>query len=250
MTVIARTARWEHPERNFFLAFFVIGAIGVIFGFVPPSWTRWTGRANYPAPLQLQIHAGLFLGWVVVVGAQIGFIRQGERAWHRRLGLLGATMVPLMVAFGLLAEVYAERFYMVREPGSERFFIVPLFSMVLFPLFTGLGIAWRRRPDVHKRLIYMGTMVLFGAAWSRVVGHGLPDSFADSPLRIYVQYFLADTVFLAALMAFDWSRARTVHPVTLLGAAVVIPAILVSCSVYYTGWWLRTADSLLAAFPA
>jgi len=33
--------------------------IGVMLGFAPPSWARFNGRADYPAPLILQLHAGL-----------------------------------------------------------------------------------------------------------------------------------------------------------------------------------------------
>ena|GEM_PF-4430115 len=30
-----------------------------MLGFAPPSWARFNGRADYPAPLILQLHAGL-----------------------------------------------------------------------------------------------------------------------------------------------------------------------------------------------
>jgi len=249
MTIIARGRGGVDPERDFFLAFFLAGAVGVVLGFLPPSLARWHGQADYPAPIQLQIHAGLYLAWVMLVAAQIGFVRRNDLASHRRMGTLGAFMVPAMVITSLLAETYSERFYMVREPGSERFFIVPLFSLFFFPLFTGCAIALRQHSAVHKRLIYLGTTPLFGAAWSRVIGRLLPASFDEGPLRLFVRYFLVTALFVVALAAFDWSKSRTIQPVTAIGGAMLAIGIALVCGLYYTPWWLATADAIILCFP-
>ncbi len=155
MGIVTRSRTARQFERDIFLAFFALGLMGVVLGFVPPSWTRFNGQAEYPAPLALQIHAGLFLGWTALMAAQIAFIRQGHTVFHRRLGLIGACMIPAMAISSVFAETWSERFAALHHPGGQRFLIVPIFSLSLFLVFTTVGLLLRKNSATHKRLIFL-----------------------------------------------------------------------------------------------
>lgn len=236
-------------ERDYFLAFIILGVIGVLLGFVPPSWLRFQGQADYPAPLALQIHAGLFLGWVALITTQVLFVRHGQIGLHRRLGAFGAALIPAMAISSVFAETYSEKFAAIHAPGQQRFLIIPIFSLGLFLVFTIAGLVLRRDAELHRRLIFLGTALLFGAAWSRVTGPLLKPYMAYHGMGFFIRRFLMTDVLLVLLAVMDWRVKGRLQPVTAIGITVIVAAEIVITPLYFTDWWLGVTDTILAAFP-
>lgn len=249
ITPSSRHAVARRRERAFFLAFLLFGLLGVVLGFVPPSWTRFHGRADYPAPIQLQIHAGLFVAWVGLLAAQIVLIRRDQVALHRRLGMVAVAMLPAMFVSSVFAETYGEQFYALHNPGSERFFIVPIYSLSLFTLFTSWGLIRRRTRAEHKRLIYFGTAVLFGAAWSRVTSPLLMPLVGETGPSMVIHHFLMTNVLLLALPLYDWRAEGRVRRVTAIGTAIGLLAEAAVCAIFYAPWWLPVTRAIIFRFP-
>ncbi len=249
LATVSGARRVPQIERDYFLAFLVLGVAGVVLGFVPPSWTRFNGLADYPAPIALQIHAGLFLGWVALLAAQIVFIRQGHPELHKRLGLVSALMIPAMAISSVFAETYSEHFEAIHRPGGQRFLIVPIFSLGLFLIFTTLGMLLRKRTAIHKRLVFLGTALLFGAAWSRVSGPLLKPLMDGHGMGFFTRRFIMTNVFLVMLAMLDWRTKGRLQTVSAVGIAVTLVAEIVVTELYYTPWWLGVADAILVYFP-
>ena len=249
MSTRFRTPAAAQMERDYFLAFLIIGVVGVVLGFVPPSWDRFNGQAEYAAPLALQIHAGLFLGWVALLAAQIMFIRQGNPSLHMRLGLVGACMIPAMAISSVFAETYSERFEAIHKPGGQRFLIVPILSLGLFLVFTTAGLLLRQQRAVHKRLVFLGTSMLFGAAWSRVSAPLLRPMVGNYGLGFLTNRFIMTNAFILILAVMDWRTRGRVHPVTAIGGAVIISGEILATEIYHTAWWLGIANAILWYFP-
>jgi hypothetical protein len=249
MVTVARARAVPQTERNYFLAFLALGVAGVVLGFVPPSWARFNGLADFPAPLALQIHAGLFLGWVALLAAQILFIRQGSPELHKRLGIFGAFMIPAMAISSVFAETYSERFEAIHHPGGQRFLIVPIFSLGLFLIFTTIGLLQRKRTAIHKRLVFLGTALLFGAAWSRVSGPLLSPLMDNHGMGFFTRRFIMTNVFLVMLAMLDWRTKGRLQTVSAIGIGVTVAAEIVVTELYYTPWWLGVADAILVYFP-
>jgi uncharacterized membrane protein len=216
---------------------------------VPPSWARFNGLADYPAPLALQIHAGLFLGWVALLAAQILFIRQGNPALHKRLGLVGAAMIPLMAISSVFAETYSEHFEAIHKPGGQRFLIIPIFSLGLFLVFTIAGLLQRKRPAIHKRLVFLGTTLLFGAAWSRVSSPLLKPLIGYEGLGFFTCRFIMTNVFLVMLAMLDWRTRGRLQTVSAIGIGVTVGAEVLVTELFFTQWWLGVANAILVYFP-
>jgi hypothetical protein len=51
---------------------------------------------------------------------------------------------------------------------SNAYLIVPLFDLVAFFACFGLAIYWRRKPEIHRRLIFIATCGLLAAAFGRI----------------------------------------------------------------------------------
>ena len=249
MTTTVRAQAIPQMERGYVLAFLVLGVVGVVLGFVPPSWARFNGQADYAAPLALQIHAGLFLGWVGLVAMQILLIRQGNTALHKRLGLAGTAMVPAMAISSVFAETYSERFAALHHPGDERFLIVPIFSLGLFLIFTTAGLLLRQRAAIHKRLILLGTALLFGAAWSRVTGPLLSPLVGNYGLGFFTHRFIMTNAFLGLLALLDWRTRGRLQTVSAIGISITLGAEIAVTALYHTAMWLGIADAILVYFP-
>ena len=110
---------WHRWDRNFFLSFVFVAWLGVLLGFVPASLGRIAGKADYVAPLVLHVHAMSFTLWMILLTMQVLLVRAGKTAIHRRTGMLGALLIPVMVLSAFFAEVYSQRYYLAHRPNSQ-----------------------------------------------------------------------------------------------------------------------------------
>ena len=167
-------------------------------------------------------HGLVFTTWMILLMVQTGLVAGGQVRWHRRLGIAGAVAAAV-IAFGTAVQVAS----MQRDLGALE--SVPFLRIVVFGGFTsliafaglaGAAIAWRRRPEIHKRLILIATIALLGAATARIggiVGFALP---ALGPLPFF-GLVLTD-LFLVALLVHDWRTVRRPHTATLYGSLVIL----------------------------
>ena len=87
-------------------------------------------------------------------------ISRGRLSIHRRLGRVGAGLVMVMVVTGLSTAVRGARDGW--NPGGPypdalSFMFVGIADMAVFSVLTTGGLVWRNRPDVHMRLMVLGT---------------------------------------------------------------------------------------------
>lgn len=214
-------------SRSFFLLPFFGG---------PPSWA-----AKEPI---FYAHGAIFASWFVLLGAQVLLVRTGDVRVHRRLGYVGAGLAALVVLVGTLAALRA-----ANRPGGfidvpippDQFLALPLLSMVLFGLFVGLAVLWRRNPARHKRLMLLASIGLLGAPVARIVSMtGFLPPFSD--VIVYA-------LLVALMIAWDVATYRRPHAETLIGGAAVVGFNAVVLPFGATNAWLAVAHSLMALVP-
>jgi len=188
----------------------------------------------------LHLHAAVFIGWMMLLITQVALVSAGRTRVHRRLGRVGIAYGAIVLAIGLVVTVYAPLTHIASGAwdidAAASFLLLPLGDMVLFAVLFGAAIAYRRRPEIHKRLMLLATTALMFAAVSRRVAPESPWTFL--PL------WLAP---LGLAMAYDWRIRGRVHPTYLVGTAILVAAF---CRVYIreSGFWLATGRALLAPF--
>jgi hypothetical protein len=101
---------------------------------------------------------------------------------------------------------------------------------LLFAVLVGLGIAFRRKPDLHKRLMVLAAATLLAPAVARIVL-----LFTHKPLP----QFLAFYACLLLCVTVDTLRHRRLHPVFAIGTLVVIAAFQISYLVVQTSAWMK-----------
>jgi hypothetical protein len=166
--------------------------------------------------------------------------------------LIGGFLVVPMLVTGCVAAIAAARGQgpmssAVARGELARFgpglppleaMIVPLTTMLLFGVFAGAGLAWRRRPDVHKRFMALATIAILppaiGRAMGWLFGGGRPALF-----------FGAVGFFLLAIVAYDRRRLGRVHPVTLWGGLALMLSFPARLALGKTDFWLTFAAWLI-----
>jgi hypothetical protein len=199
-------------ERAFYASMVGVIWLLVFWGFSQSFFLRpFFPHSLSPAEPIFYVHGGLFVAWLGLLAMQTWLIGSGETSAHRRLGLLGFALVPLMLAMGLYAAtVGAHRptgYTGVPDPPLH-FFGVIVAMLAAFCAFAATALMLRGRPQAHKRLMLLAAIVLAEAGVMRI------PPFATLPV---VFSFWATALLLVPLAAWDGMTMKRLHPATLWG---------------------------------
>lgn len=126
-------------------------------------------HATPPRPLLLWIHGAAFSTWVVFFIAQSALVRTRRVSVHRVLGWFGAGLATVMVGLGFTIAIIMTRFdtVVLHQSGVDAFLSIPFYDMIAFGTLITLAIYWRKRPEFHRRLVFIATCGLMDAAIGR-----------------------------------------------------------------------------------
>jgi hypothetical protein len=95
------------------------------------------------------------------------------------------------------------------------FLIVPLGDMLVFGILVGAALYYRRRLDIHKRLMLLAAAAMLPPAIARIPLSVITD---NGPLA----FFGLTDVCLIGFVVFDTVRHRRLHPAFLWGSLLFI----------------------------
>lgn len=217
--------------RGYFLGISIILLALTLVGFGDNLFTDIHQPSN--SQPRFIVHGLFSLGWMLILVTQAGLVRAGNVRLHRRIG----TAAVLAFAGVALSTVYL--FWVVWK-GWDPMPPHIRANRILLPaaaLMVWLGWANRRRPDVHKRLMLLATLLLMEPVISRTFDPLLVLPFInDWPEpkieALYNPYLL--TIWLglfASLLVHDLRTLGRPHPVTawtLLGFGAIWPVVLLT----------------------
>lgn len=155
---------------------------GVMAAVVIYGFSRTVGanllHPSVPRPALLYVHSVFFTAWLLLFVVQSMLPLVGRTAWHRRLGPAAAVVGTCIPPLGIWTAIVMVRFHLAHDPGapaSPAGLSVPLNDMLSFALAFGLAMRWRRRPDLHKRLMFIAMACLTVAAFARFPDRIVPD---------------------------------------------------------------------------
>jgi hypothetical protein len=226
-------------EHLFFGGMSVLIALVVFIGFARTYYLAGMFGAKPLAAPIVHVHGAVFTCWVVLLVAQTSLVGTGHTRIHRRLGLLGLVVAPLMVVLGVLVAVeMLNRTSTIPGFGSPLIFAVALSEITGFAVPVFFGFRLRRRSAVHKRLILIGTIATTTAGFGR-----WPIAFL---LHKPLPAMLAAFTLLGGLIAYDLLATRRLHRATLLGSAWVVCIELTGFAVGHTAAWQAFAQHVRA----
>jgi hypothetical protein len=195
-------------------------------------------HAKPPRPVLLWIHGVAFTAWIVLFITQSALVRVRKVSVHRTLGWLGAALAAIMVVSGFVVSVVMIRFdvTVLNLKNVARFLPILWCDMFIFGACMALAVYFRKRPEYHRRLVFMASCQLMQAAFVRFHYIGYHDLF----------YPALDVLIVAGVLR-DLVVDRRVGKVYLY----VFPAMLVLqafASYLERGnpsWWQATTRTIL-----
>jgi hypothetical protein len=222
-------------ERRFYTGMAIAALAVVLIGF----GRTYTGRLSAGPPMSglVQVHAALFVGWMLFFVSQTALVATRRTPIHRQLGWIGAALACGMVVVGSVTAIAgARRGHGPEELGGPLVFLtISLGDLLIFALCVAAAVVWRGRPIVHKRLMLLGTI---GGLVPAAIGR-LP-LIAGTPLVVVVF-----VLFLAAGAVFDKLTRGRIHPISLWGAILVFASVPLRLAGGRTAAWQSFAAWLV-----
>ena len=224
-------------DRYFYFAMSLLIAAIVVAGF-SRTVDRTLIHAAPPRPILLWIHGAAFSSWVVFYIFQSALVRTHNVKWHRLFGWFGTGLATLMVPLGLTTSVLMTRFdmHVLHETGIETFLSVTFFDMLAFGTFVSLAIYWRKKPELHRRLLFIATCGLLDAGFGRF----------DFIFNYGLFFPCLDAVILLGV-ARDLVVNQRIHPVYryALPPLFIAQALTMYLWKASPAWWLHLTRSIL-----
>lgn len=174
-----------------------------LLGFSDNLFTDVRQESNFDP--KFVVHGLFCLAWMVLFAVQTNLIRNWNYATHQKLGI--ATII---VAVGVVASTLYLFFVIWNGWENLVFYARPQrFFLPSFGILVALGYFYRTRPDLHKRLMFLATLLMLGPVVDRV----------GTPLGIHPYIpppILWNGLFLS-LFVYDWKTLGRIHPISYLG---------------------------------
>jgi hypothetical protein len=231
----AAAYRGRRRERLFYTGMAIAVVCTVFAGFAPTYYLKSYFGAPPLMPL-LHLHGAVFTSWIVFFLIQNVLVAANRTRVHRRLGIVGAAIAVLVVVVGALTAIIRTRqnFARTGDTATLAFLVIPLGDMLLFAGLVGAGFYFRRRADVHKRLMLLATVVILDAAVSR-----LPFAFLQTGGA--VAFFGLTDLFVVACLLYDLITRRRVHSATAWGGSAIVASQPLRMLIGSTQAWIALA---------
>ena len=193
-----RDSRTKSFVRRWFFTCIALAMLATAVAAFIPSIARPAGR-RAPVSLLVAAHGAVFFGWLLIFLAQSRLAATRHIAWHRRLGVASIFVFALMVPLA-----YTTTIAMVRRGidlsgdlslsiGNDVMYaaVFPMLNTLIFTVLAILALAYRRRPEIHKRLMLFANIELMPAPLAHLIGHSpvlapLPGVIVMIPISIFV----------------------------------------------------------------
>lgn len=193
-------------------------------------------------PVLLWVHGIVFSAWVAFYILQSALVRIRKVKLHRTLGWAGAALGVAVIVVGFRVPVVMARFAISnlnrKADDAGAFLAIPFLDMVTFTICFGLAVLWRKKPELHRRLMLVATCALTAAAFGRM------NSLHAIPALGF--YFGVDALILLGTVR-DLVVNRRIHAVYLAAIPLVMPAQ--AAAVYIAGhnsaFWLRLMNRMI-----
>ena len=222
-------------EKYFYCFMSVFIAVVVFSGF------SFTVNKNliHPAtqrPWILWLHGIVFSGWLLFFILQSALVRARSVRWHRNIGWFGAALGTGMFVLGMSTTVTMARYYLHQLHRTDaNLVIVPVWDITCFAACFALAIAWRKKPEHHRRLMLLATCALSAAGLGRL------------PFMPQGSFYAGVDFFILLGVIRDLIVNRKIHAVYKLGLPIFVAgqAFALFVVVARPEWWAKTVLAVL-----
>src|SRR5690349_18811923 len=144
VTESAATIPGRRYDHYFFSSVAALMLAAVILGFGPSYYFAGVFKAPLPSTI-IHVHGAVFTCWILLLIAQTCLASVGRVDLHRRLGIAGFVLVPLMFILGVWAATDSLA-RVSKIPGRDPlgFYAIPLVSVLAFAVLMFFALRERR----------------------------------------------------------------------------------------------------------
>ena len=125
------------------------------------------------------LHGAMFTAWTVFFVCQVALVAAGRTELHRRIGRVGAVVGSGVLILGTVMTLHSV--HAGYTSGKTASLLINGFmNLFLFSVFFGAGLFFRRKKEIHKRLMVLAMLSLIIPAIAR-----LPIAFSLIGLVIF-----------------------------------------------------------------
>ncbi len=238
---VNRLLERRQVEHRFFFLVAILFPLVILAGFARTYYLK-EFFASPPVSMLVHLHGLLMTAWIGLFVTQVWLISARRIQTHQQLGIAGGVLGFLMVPIGLVTAVAAAKYGSPSFPPAippRVFLVVPFFDMVMFTLFFGGALYYRKRAADHKRLILLTVMNFLPPAVARLPIAAL---VAFGPLAFFG---IPDLVTLSLVGIDRWKNGR-VNKMFLYGAILLTLSHPLRLMLGGTALWMRFATWLTA----
>lgn len=234
--MVVRSSASRSIERRLYTLAAVATLLVVLAGFARTYYLK-LAFGTPPLSLLLHVHGLVMTAWFVLFIVQARLVAGGRTDLHRRLGVFGAVLALAVLVLGTTVAVTGARLGHVppNAPPPLVFLAIPLGDMVVFAILVGSALWFRRRSDIHKRLMLLSCVGLLTAAIARIPLPWLQQGGI-------VAFFLVTVVLVLACVSWDTVVHRRLHPAFGWGAALIAVSWPLRLALTQTPQWQSFAQ--------
>ncbi|MFN2502324.1 MAG: hypothetical protein ABR530_09970 [Pyrinomonadaceae bacterium] len=231
------TFDWRRSDRRLFATAAIIFPAVVLIGFARTYYLKFAFDTPPLPSLLVHLHGLLMTLWVGFFISQVWLIRSKSHRIHMNLGRLGIALAAAMILVGFFTAVAAAKYGSPSTPpgiSPLSFLIVPLVDMLLFGMFFGAAVYYRKNAANHKRMMLLTVLNFLPPAVARFPVASLQ---AVGPLL----FFGLPTILAVGLLVYDTWRNRKLNVPFLVGAIVLVASYPLRMIIAETDMWLGFA---------
>jgi hypothetical protein len=234
-TAPAATGRRHRVDRWFYISIVLVAILLCVAGFGPSLIDE--SRRNAPVT-PLAIAHGIVSGALLLLFLTQATLAATRRMTvHRRVGFVGPVLAVAMIVLGFLVSIEEFRRGYDLSGDLARVFpptpfesvvlLVPLAGFANFGVLFAAGLWYRRRANVHKRLMLLAVVPLAAEPIPHLVGHLIGSWPAAQGIAGTIP---AGGILAIPLMSvsaiYDRVSTGRIHPVSLWA-----PILLLACQI-------------------
>ncbi len=239
----SESMQYPAKKRTSFYTRVAIATFLIVFAGFAQTYYLKTLFGTRALPFYLHIHGLIFTLWFVLFFIQARLIARNRIDLHRRLGVLGAILAPIGACVAIGVAFHAGRRIYLTDPASlTRLRVRPLAldfgTSIMFLVFVTMALYFRRRTDIHKRLMVLASCSLLLPAIGRI-------PFLFDAAGLWGLVALTELPPLACI-AYDGIKHNRLHPAFGWGGAALLSSLPSFMFIGGSNLWLRFASWLVS----
>ena len=188
------------------------------------------------------VHGLAMFSWVIVFLLQSILILNGNPRLHMRIGVGGAALAGVMVPLGSVSAILSARYNpdIYQLLGGPRFFLATMLGeMLSFGGLVGVAVIYRRRPEIHRPMMLLASLMIISGALGRCPYIG---EYALMPPF----YVLGPALVLGALfLVLQLGMTRAFSRWYALGYSGMVVVSVMIIVIGHSALWNRIAGAIL-----